>query len=197
MSSIESGYSEVGEASWYGRKFHGRPTSSGEKYDMFAMTAAHKTLPLPTYLSVKNLTNQKEVIVRVNDRGPFLGGRILDLSYMAAQKLGVVESGTAKVKITAVGTVSPATQQQTKESSTRSQVLLQAASFQLKENAVRLRLKLIQDGMNEIRIQTVKIDERLYYRVRAGPYQDQDVVREIVKKIKSITGIAPKILMVN
>ena len=74
---------------------------------------------------------------------------------------------------------------------------MQAASFQLKENAVRLRLKLIQDGMNEIRIQTVKIDERLYYRVRAGPYQDQDVVREKVKKIKSITGIAPKILMVN
>jgi rare lipoprotein A len=197
MSSIESGYSEVGEASWYGRKFHGRHTSSGEKYDMFAMTAAHKTLPLPTYLSVKNLANQKEVIVRVNDRGPFLGGRILDLSYMAAQKLGVVESGTAQVKITAVGTVLPATQQRTTESSTRSEVSLQAASFQLKENAVQLRAKLIQHGISETRIQTVKIDQRLYYRVRAGPYQDQDVIREKITKIRSITGIAPKILVVN
>ncbi|MDC3279881.1 septal ring lytic transglycosylase RlpA family protein [Gammaproteobacteria bacterium] len=197
MSSIESGYSEVGEASWYGRKFHGRHTSSGEKYDMFAMTAAHKTLPLPTYLSVKNLANQKEVIVRVNDRGPFLGGRILDLSYMAAQKLGVVESGTAQVKITAVGTVLPATLQRTTESSTRSEVSLQAASFQLKENAVQLRAKLIQHGISETRIQTVKIDQRLYYRVRAGPYQDQDVIREKITKIRSITGIAPKILVVN
>ena len=76
MSSVRVGYSETGEASWYGRKFHGRTTSNGDEYDMFAMTAAHKTLPLPTYLEVRNLANGREVLVRVNDRGPFLGGRI-------------------------------------------------------------------------------------------------------------------------
>ena len=96
-----------------------------------------------------------------------------------------------------MSTVLPATQQRTTESSTRSEVSLQAASFQLKENAVQLRAKLIQHGISETRIQTVKIDERLYYRVRAGPYQDQDVIREKITEIRSITGIAPKILVVN
>ena len=96
------GYEAEGIASWYGREFHGRPTSSGEPYDMYAMTAAHTTLPLPTYLEVVNLENGRRVVVRVNDRGPFLHGRILDLSYAAAWKLGMVESGTAPVRIRAL-----------------------------------------------------------------------------------------------
>jgi rare lipoprotein A len=94
------GYSEVGIASWYGMKFHGRETSSGERYDVFAMTAAHKTLPLPTYVKVTNLTNNKSIIVKVNDRGPFHGDRIIDLSYAAAQKLHI--DGTAEVKVEAI-----------------------------------------------------------------------------------------------
>jgi rare lipoprotein A len=96
------GYEAEGVASWYGREFHGRPTSSGEPYDMYAMTAAHTTLPLPTYLEVVNLENGRRVVVRVNDRGPFLHGRILDLSYAAAWKLGMLESGTAPVRIRAL-----------------------------------------------------------------------------------------------
>lgn len=97
-----SGYHEEGIASWYGEKFHGHLTSNGETYDMYAMSAAHKTLPLPTYVRVTNLDNNKTVVVRVNDRGPFHHNRIIDLSYVAAYKLGMLKSGTARVHIEAL-----------------------------------------------------------------------------------------------
>lgn len=97
-----AGFRQVGYASWYGRKYHGNRTSSGEIYDMYAMTAAHPVLPLPTYVSVRNLGNGRQAVVKVNDRGPFLRNRVIDLSYMAARKLGIVETGTAKVEVTAV-----------------------------------------------------------------------------------------------
>jgi rare lipoprotein A len=96
------GYVERGIASWYGTKFHGRKTSSGERYDMHQMTAAHKTLPLPTYALVKNLENGRSAIVKVNDRGPFVGDRIIDLSYAAAKKLGVDKQGTARVEVVSI-----------------------------------------------------------------------------------------------
>jgi rare lipoprotein A len=96
------GYKAQGTASWYGKKFHGQRTSSGEKYDMYGMTAAHRSLPLPTYAKVKNLRNGKEVIVKINDRGPFVGDRLIDLSYAAAKKLGIHSAGTGKVQITAI-----------------------------------------------------------------------------------------------
>ncbi len=97
-----TGFRQRGLASWYGVKFHGRRTSSGEPYDMYAMTAAHKTLPLPTWVKVTNLENGREVVVKVNDRGPFHPGRIIDLSYTAAAKLGVLKKGTAPVEIVAL-----------------------------------------------------------------------------------------------
>jgi rare lipoprotein A len=96
------GHVERGVASWYGRKFHGRRTSSGERYDMYAMTAAHKSLPLPTYARVTNLENGRSAVVRINDRGPFHGNRVIDLSYAAANKLGVVRHGTARVEVRAI-----------------------------------------------------------------------------------------------
>lgn len=101
--STARGYHATGIASWYGRKFHGQHTSNGERYDMYSMTAAHRTLPLPSYVRVRNLANNREVIVRVNDRGPFLHNRLIDLSYAAAAKLGVIKTGTARVEVTAVG----------------------------------------------------------------------------------------------
>ena len=97
------GYSERGVASWYGRKFHGRPTSSGEIYDMHAMTAAHKTLPLPTTVRVTNLRNGRSITVRVNDRGPFVDNRIIDLSYAAARRLDMIRTGTAFVEVETLG----------------------------------------------------------------------------------------------
>ncbi len=96
------GYEKKGIASWYGPEFQGRRTSNGERYNMFTMTAAHKTLPMDTILLVKNLQNNKEVVVRVNDRGPFIDNRIIDLSYQAARQLHMIGSGTAQVKITAL-----------------------------------------------------------------------------------------------
>jgi rare lipoprotein A len=96
------GFEQTGTASWYGKKFHGHLTSNGEIYDMYTMSAAHKNLPLPTYLKVTNTANNKSVVVRVNDRGPFHQSRIIDLSYSAAYKLDMLKTGTAQVKITAI-----------------------------------------------------------------------------------------------
>ena len=92
-------FSQRGHASWYGRRFHGNPTSNGERYDMYAMTAAHPTLPIPSYVRVTHLGNGRSVIVRVNDRGPFLRGRVIDLSYVAAHRLGYINSGSAHVEV--------------------------------------------------------------------------------------------------
>ena len=104
-------FSQSGIASWYGKKFHGHLTSNGEIYDMYAMSAAHKNLPLPTYAKVTNVKNNKSVIVRVNDRGPFHQDRIIDLSYSAAYKLDMLKTGTAEVKITAIRDFTPVTRQ--------------------------------------------------------------------------------------
>jgi rare lipoprotein A len=104
-----TGFVERGTASWYGRKFHGRKTSNGETYDMFRMTAAHKHLPLPTYARVTNLDNGRSVVVRINDRGPFHGNRIIDLSYAAAGRLGMLANGTARVEVRAIDPARPTT----------------------------------------------------------------------------------------
>lgn len=101
------GHVERGLASWYGKQFHGRKTSSGERYDMYAMTAAHKTLPLPTYVEVTNMENGRTAVVKVNDRGPFHGPRVIDLSYSAAKKLGVIQKGTAMVELRAIDPTRP------------------------------------------------------------------------------------------
>ena len=97
VKPVRLGFEETGIASWYGRKFHGRPTSSGEPFDMFQFTAAHKTMPIPAWIRVTNLENDKSLVVRVNDRGPFKEGRVLDLSWAAAERLGFSENGTAEV----------------------------------------------------------------------------------------------------
>ena len=99
------GFTQTGTASWYGNKFHGHLTSNGEVYDMYTMSAAHTRLPLPTYVKVTNLDNNRQVIVRVNDRGPFVGNRIIDLSYAAAYRLDMVKTGTARVKVEAIDPV--------------------------------------------------------------------------------------------
>jgi len=99
-------FSQHGTASWYGRQFHGRTTAGGERYDMYAMTAAHPTLPIPSYARVTSLENGRSVVVRINDRGPFQRGRVIDLSYVAARKLGFIDKGTAKVKVEQIVPVS-------------------------------------------------------------------------------------------
>lgn len=100
-------FRQRGMASWYGKRFHGKPTSSGESYDMYKMTAAHPTLPIPSYARVTNLSNGRSVVVRVNDRGPFHAGRVIDLSYVAAHRLGYITAGSAQVEVEAIVPSSP------------------------------------------------------------------------------------------
>jgi rare lipoprotein A len=113
-----------GLASWYGRPFHGRRTANGERYDMYAMTAAHRTLPLSSYVEVTNLRNNRSVIVRINDRGPYHGKRIMDLSYAAAKELGIQQAGTGNIKITPLGTETSIAQAQAPAESTTSNTTL-------------------------------------------------------------------------
>lgn len=196
IRKVSVGYAQTGEASWYGRKFHGRNTSNGDVYDMYGMTAAHKTLPLPTYLQVRNLDNGREVVVRVNDRGPFLGGRILDLSYMAAQKLGVVATGTAKVRIEVIDGVVPAKGPVESIALDRPDTVffLQAGSFRLATNAHRLKVDLAGAGVTDIRVVTVQIGQNLYHRVQVGPIHGSAAVSTQRGLVINVTGIEPKVV---
>lgn len=185
------GHVERGLASWYGKPFHGRKTSSGEIYDMHAMTAAHKTLPLPTYARVTNIENGRSVVVKINDRGPFHGPRIVDLSYTAAVKLGVVKRGTAKVEVRAIdprrsrSDTSPFLTAQTARPRQQGQTLyLQIGAFGDPSNAERLRQRLTsQLADNEIRIlQPMPAGEKLY-RVRIGPLSSAQDAERISRRI--------------
>jgi rare lipoprotein A len=167
------GFEQEGVASWYGSEFHGRKTSSGEIYDMHSLTAAHKTLPLGTYVRVHNLDNGKTLDVRINDRGPFVDGRIIDLSYAAATRLGVVGPGTAPVKIEALGTPAAAAG---KAGAPPRYVPLdyysgnftfQVGAFAERSNAQRLMTELDQRYRNAH--MTAYFDgQRTFYRVRVG-----------------------------
>jgi len=160
------GFDQRGKASWYGKKFHGRKTANGETYNMYAMTAAHKTLPFNTHVRVYNLENGKEIRVRINDRGPFVRGRIIDLSYKAAKKIRMVGSGTASVNIVALGVANKST---TLDSTKRYQgkFTIQVGAFANRENAERLRNKLNQSFKNA-HITTYNDGYSIYYRVRVG-----------------------------
>ena len=184
------GFVEEGEASWYGRKFHGRATSNGERYDMFALTAAHKHLPLPTWLRVTHLGNGRSIIVRVNDRGPFHGDRIIDLSYGAAVKLGYHEDGVAPVRIEAITPARPVTEAlppvQTAEvvpapgpaeaapQQENGVIWLQAGAFGDPEGAERLHealVELLGDDADRVRMDATVVG---ITRVRIGPFADLD-----------------------
>ncbi len=160
------GYTETGQGSWYGRKFHGRRTSSGELYDMYGMTAAHKTLPLPTYLQVTNLENDKQVVVKVNDRGPFHGNRIIDLSYAAAAKLGYVHKGTARLEIKAL---IPGVSEKSKHDG----YLVQIGAYSNQQKAQALALKLEKKMNRSIEISAVQLPQKLLYRLRLGPFTNK------------------------
>src|SRR3989338_6978019 len=160
-----NGYEEDGIASWYGRDFNGKKTSNGETYNMYAMTAAHKTLPIGTYVKVTRLDNGKETILRINDRGPFVKGRIIDLSYKAASELDIADSGTAKVEITALGdTVGDKLVTRDYQ---KGNFLVQVGAFTVKSNAARLRDNLLQRYSN-VSITTYDRGDTVFYRVRVG-----------------------------
>jgi peptidoglycan lytic transglycosylase len=162
------GYLERGVASWYGPSFHGGNTSSGEAYDMYGMTAAHKTLPLPTYARVTNLANSRSVIVRINDRGPFVANRIIDLSYTAAARLDMLRDGTAMVEVRALTPGVPDVIGRSAESPPPA-LYLQAGAFADPGNAGRELERLRAAGIaNAFVVPPLDGQSRLY-RVRIGP----------------------------
>lgn len=170
LESAEN-FTERGIASWYGTKFHGRRTSSGEPYDMYAMTAAHRQLPLPTYAEITNLNNGRKVIVRINDRGPFAKNRVIDLSYAAAHRLDMLNEGTAPVQIR---TLTPGRTPQAVTTATdgaaKITYYLQAGAFSDRANADRLRSRLDSYGLGvPSRLEAVKARGSTLHRVRLGP----------------------------
>ena len=161
------GYVERGVASWYGPTFHGSNTSSGEPYDMFAMTAAHKTLPLPTYAHVTNLRNGRSVIVRINDRGPFVANRLIDLSYTAAAKLDMLRDGTTLVEVQALTPAVPDNLSRSAEAPPPS-LYVQAGAFAEERNARDLLERLHAAGLTSAFVLS-PLEGKSLYRVRLGP----------------------------
>ncbi len=174
------GYVERGVASWYGPDFHGLKTSNGEPYDMYGLTAAHKTLPLPAFVEVTNLKNGRSVVVRVNDRGPFKANRIIDLSYTAALKLGMLREGTSLVEVRALdpGGVIPAPPPP-------APIYAQAGAFASVDNANRLRDQLLGAGFQGVSVFQARRAGEPLYRVRVGPIATVEQFDSLVARLET------------
>ncbi len=199
------GYLERGVASWYGRKFHGRNTANGEIFDMYAMTAAHKTLPLPTYAQVTNLKNGKSVVVRINDRGPFVHNRLIDLSWYAANELDFDQDGTTLVEVRALDpSVPQARQVATAEPMQRmaeqpepgigkselgpdeNRFYLQVGAFAELDNAERMRNRLQNQDIGNVVIHDSEDSEQRLYKVRIGPVETVDQFDGLVENLQGL-----------
>lgn len=187
-----SGYAEEGIASWYGSKFHGRRTSSGETYNMYAMTAAHKSLPLPTYVRVTNLDNDRSAILRVNDRGPFHDDRIIDLSYAAAVRLDVISTGTARVRVEAVPGGTPITASETAAApASDGELFVQVGAFRHYSNAQEMRARIQGEDIRGVELAKATASSGdSVYRVRIGPLDDAAEGERILERLEQ-AGIGP------
>jgi len=165
-----AGFVERGVASWYGPTFHGGRTATGETYDMNAMTGAHPTLPLPTWVRVTNLQNGRSVVVRLNDRGPFSSNRIIDLSHAAAEQLDMIRAGTAMVEVQSLaGGNAAAESAPVAQPAAAPQFFAQAGAFAEEENARRMAERLRDARIGEVAISETRVDGRRMFRVRVGP----------------------------
>jgi rare lipoprotein A len=187
LASAE-GFRQRGVASWYGRRYHGQNTSSGERYDMYAMTAAHPTLPIPSYARVTRADNGRSVVVRINDRGPFHAERVIDLSYTAAWKLGMVEAGSALVDVEAV------VPGETTAAEAPKNVYLQLGAFSARASAENFRARLARElaWLSET-IQVVAADA--LYRLQLGPYRNHDEARPVAERIRRELDLAPLLVV--
>ena len=177
------GFKQQGIASWYGTKFHQKRTATGETYDMFKMTAAHKTLPIPSYVQVTNIDNQRSVIVRVNDRGPFHEHRVIDLSYAAAVKLGLDKSGTGFVDVLAV---QPGDVKVTTNSAVAKKIYYQIGAFSVLENAILLQEKVVAVQLTKNRIVTSEAAEGSLFKLQVGPITSVSEADDITLKLKKV-----------
>jgi rare lipoprotein A len=196
-------YHKKGIASWYGKKFHGRSTSSGEKYNMYSMTAAHKSLPLPSYVRVTNLENKRSVIVKVNDRGPFHDNRIIDLSYAAATKLNIISTGTGIVEVKIIdpnnyknSRSSPKQKSHRKTNKNKNDYImyLQVGAFISNTNAQLLFNKLTH-RFNNVRINSDKSNKQRIYRVQIGPIYSVVEADKLALKVKNMGLDLPHVVI--
>jgi rare lipoprotein A len=183
------GYVERGVASWYGYKFHGRPTSSREPYDLCAFSAAHRSLPLPSYVRVTNLDNGRSVVVRVNDRGPFHDGRLIDLSYAAAARLDMLGAGTARVEVRALegpdgGATVPRLPQPPATAALPDRGFVQVGSYAERDNARAVAERLEEAGFDEVEIEDARVDQGRVWRVRVGPARG-DALRRLLDAVRA------------
>ena len=192
-----AGFTQTGMASWYGTKFHGRRTSSGEPYDMWAMTAAHPVLPLPTYVEVTHLETGKQIVVKVNDRGPFLHNRIIDLSYAAAHKIGIADKGVGRVRVRALDASGhapspvPTKSVETNQPMERALYYLQAGSFLNSDNSLKLRDSLRNRGLPLFPANNKQhLESGTPYRVRVGPFQSLSRALQSQRKLENLLGKA-------
>ncbi|MEE4331375.1 MAG: septal ring lytic transglycosylase RlpA family protein [Wenzhouxiangella sp.] len=181
------GYSERGIASWYGTRFHGRATSSGEPYDLYQLTAAHRTLPLPTYARVLHLGNGRSIIVRINDRGPFHPDRIIDLSWAAAVKLGIDQVGTAEVEVTAISFDDPI-ERLVRPASVP--VMLQVGAFSERERADRTIESLRRAGISPLHSERARSNGMRVWRVQVGPISEVGEALAMVERLTAL-GFEP------
>ena len=199
LRPVAQGYVERGTASWYGPGFHAERTSSGETYDMYGMTAAHKTLPIPVYAEVTNLRNGRRVVVRINDRGPFVGDRLIDLSYTAAAKLDMLREGTAPVEVRVVGDATAPDIAPTlvaaeppvpnNATSPRERMFVQAGAFGSADTAARMAGRLAAEGIANVALVEADINGRHLYRVQVGPVQDRIEAEDMQERL-ALLGIA-------
>ncbi len=187
-----AGYRQRGIASWYGIPFNGQKTSDGETYNMYAMTAASKVLPLPSYALVRNLDNGKTVVVRVNDRGPFYPGRIIDLSYAAAARLGVLATGTAPVLVEGLAPgqkrAAPPRRHRGPDvfgphHAPRRAFFVQVGAFLRRQDAKRLERRLQRNGLRDLHVLHDAADGRGLYLVRVGPEADRGAAQALLARL--------------
>jgi rare lipoprotein A len=195
-------FRQRGVASWYGRKFQGQKTASGEPYDMFKMTAAHKTLPIPSYVKVTNLANGRSVVVRINDRGPFHSNRIIDLSYAAASRIGIAAKGSGMVEIErvfeapkeeAAATPAPPSAPVSALAPEPPGLWIQLAAFSSGEAADAFRDKVARE-MTWIREPVQVVRSEGVARVRLGPYRTREEAEAIAAKVRESLGYAPAVI---
>lgn len=194
-------FRQRGIASWYGRRFHGNLTSTGERYDMYGMTAAHPTLPLPSYARVTNVSNGRSVVVRVNDRGPFHADRIIDLSYAAAFKLGYVTAGSVLVEVETILPEAPATQVAVaqpkptppKPPAEERPVYLQLGAFSTRENAEDLRARIVRQ-LAWLTDSVQVLATGALWRLHVGPYGTSAAARSIAERIETELKLKPLIV---
>jgi rare lipoprotein A len=189
------GYVERGIASWYGTRFHAQKTSNRENYDMLAMTAAHKTLPLPTYLQVTNLQTGQHAIVRVNDRGPFVANRLIDLSYVAAKKIGVTPKGTALVEIRSIDPHHPS-YAQPKPQIGAARIYVQVGAFAVHANAEHAAAHLRQKVDLPVLLCEYTKDGQTLYRVRTGPLPNVEAADALNARLVQ-QGLSKTIIVVQ